>query len=225
MGFHFPDPGRIIHDIQHGVQDVANQARHGVEDAANQARHGLNDAANQAQRGVNDLAHKLEGEIKQVAHDAEGQLNNALHSAQEEVTKVKRAALDEIAEVKKLGKKAIDSVEGAIVAAAFKKAIGRAVALARIGIHKVSFSVQAIVGLEFAFDTSSILEKLQEYLEKPPSNSDEVKQFLIVVAPSEVSLFVGGGLSLGVELDCELRVSFEKENLIENWDSIIEALT
>ena len=53
----------------------------------------------------------------------------------------------------------------------------------------------------------------------------EIKEFLIAVAPSQVSLFAGGGISLGVEVDVEVRVTFEKETLIDNFDQIIDALS
>ena len=203
LNFHLPDPGRIINDIRHAAEDGINQARGQIE----------------------NVAHQAEGEITSAAHELEGALKNVAHDAEDTINKAKQDALTQIQNIKQIGRKAIDDVEGAIVAAAFKKAIQRAIAVARIGVHKVSFSVQAVVGLELTLDASTILSKVQGYLDNPPSSSDEIKAFLIAVAPSEVRLFVGGGISIGIELDVELSVTFEKDELIENWDSILTALS
>ena len=77
-GFHFPNPGQIIHDIENAAHRAADGAVHGVQGAANNALHGIEGAANGA-------IHKIEGAGQSAIHGIEGTANKAVHEIEGKV--------------------------------------------------------------------------------------------------------------------------------------------
>lgn len=81
MGFHLPDPGRIIRDIEGAAHHAVEGAVHTVEGAANSAVH-------QIEGKVQDGLHQVEGKVKELPHLAEDALKQAAQAVVAEMARV-----------------------------------------------------------------------------------------------------------------------------------------
>lgn len=173
-------------------EKVGHKIEHGVKDAAGTVKHGVEDAVDTVKDGI--------GEAKIFTKSVPDRLKSEIIEGVEEVAR---------------------EVQSSVTSALFKKALERAVKLARLGPESVYFQVQAVVGLNIVFSPQEVLEKVAEWVDKPPVDTDDIKKFIIAVAPSEVTLFAGIGISLGVEASVESGVTFTKDQLLEHWDETI----
>ena len=194
------DPSKIVRKIERDVQSVADKTKHEIEG------------------GIKNVGHEIEGGIKNVGHEIEHRLE---HIADEAIDKIKDAA----AEVSNLARKAFSEIEGAILSGAVKDAAKKALAIAKLGPQTVDFSVQAVVGIAMTFSENEVLSYFQQVIDNPPSTEKGLLEFIKAAAPTEIRVYAGGELSLGVQIAVEAGATFEKEALLKNWSEVIKAFS
>ena len=141
------------------------------------------------------------------------------------IDKVKDKATDEIKEaVDKAVKEAllaIKDITSPAVQEAFKVALKRLLRLSHLAPKSVSFEGQAIVGIGFDFDLQEALSHVRAWSDRPPKSKNDLKKFIIDLAPTHVKVFASAGLSLGVDLSVSGAMTWETGYLIQHWDEII----
>ena len=179
------------------------------------------------------IVRKVKREVKKVAnkarHEAEDCIRTAGHQVENRIEDIAAESIDRIeeaaAEASNFTRKAFSEIEGAILSAAVKDAAQKALAIAKLGPSEVSFEFQAVVGLRLTFSADEVLSSFQEVIDNPPSTEKGLLEFIKAVVPTELIVFAGAELSLGVQISVQAGAIFEKETLIENWCEIIKAFS
>lgn len=73
---HHLDPGRAIHDIQHGVDEAAHNAEHAIQQAAHQAEGYLRAVQHDAEKGVRGVQHDMESALHKAGDEIKADLKN-----------------------------------------------------------------------------------------------------------------------------------------------------
>lgn len=199
MSLHFPNPGRII-------QDIENAARHAVD----QARGGIDQAAHAATGAVQHAAHEAEGGLRTVAHDIEGDLKKAGHDAEAGILTV---GGDLETEIKKAGREAVAGAEHAVEAAlsdafqaAAKKACERFVKLCERFQPAEARLVLGPFTLHFEKPVDKV-EAIVTFANTDSPTRDDFRALVEAIAPTSVDadmsvtvpvidLGVGGGITI-----------------------------
>ena len=205
------DPNKIIRKVEKEVKKVGKKVKSEVEGSVKKV--GM-----EVEGSIKMLGHEIETQAKKVGHEIEGKIEDA---ADEAVDKIKDAA----AEVSSFARKAFSEIEGAILSAAVKDAAQKALAVAKLGPQTVDFSVQAVVGIAMTFSVDEVLSYFQQVIDNPPHDEKGLLEFIRAAAPTEVRVYAGGELSLGIQVAVEAGCTFKKDELIENWGEVIKAFS
>ena len=72
-----------------------------------------------------------------------------------------------------------------------KEILRRTLAASHLLPKSVGLNLKAVVGISFNFDLQAVLDHVRAWAEKPPTSTDDLKQFILDLAPSDVT-FSGG---------------------------------
>ena len=213
MGFHFPNPGQIIHDIENAAHHAADAARHGIEDAGHNAIGGIQNLEHEATGRLNQIAHDAEGKLNGVAHDLEGGIKSAAHDAQGELQSAGNALKSDIDAA---GRAAVHSAEQAVETAlseAFQAAAKAAAAKFVKMVRRFQPAEARLVLGPFTLHFEKPVDKIVhvvEFAEHPSATRDDLKKLIEAIAPTSIDadfgvevpvieMGVGGGITVDVE--------------------------
>ena len=253
MGFHFPNPGDIIRDIQNGVNHVRDQAVgqiNGVlNNALNQVQSKLNYAqtqiGNNIKNGVNQIGgtvqhsiEQLENKVKSVEHDIELKANDGVHSIESKAKQlttelehdIEDAVLIAVGNIFKEGAKEAKKIVQSTKDHFDKLRTSNPELSEHIDAVSVSFQISAF---NMSFD--SFMERSQDLLDaldKIQSTSSFtrtiVKDLILGLGPSSMSLQASLGFALGIESeDLEIGASIDnigRELISDIVDLVLEKL-
>lgn len=127
-----------------------------------------------------------------------------------------------LTELDALAKTALRDIEQVVISEAFKTALRKAIKLAKLGPQSAQFQIQALVGIMFTFDLQGIEKELEGWIKHPPVDTHSILAFIKAVAPEQIQIFAGGGIALGLQIDVQAGVTFDRDTLIANWSDIIK---
>ena len=180
------DPGRIIHDIENGINHIKDDALHGIQSVANDARHGVEQTAQNAQHGIEQVVgnaeHQIEQAVNAAAHEIEQKAQQAAHEAA-------HLAKEGVAEAAKLAEQE-----------ALKKALDKARTLEQLGeavLEEVAFGFSlSIIAVDYenvGDRIKSIRETLEHYVGNHPDTTvDSIFTFVEAFSPDFVTISVSG---------------------------------
>ena len=157
---------------------------------------------------------KIPNPIKKVPKQIPKQFDKAKDQATDKIKEAAEAAVGEALT-------ALRDITSPAVQEAFKFALKRLIKMSHLAPKSVSFEGQAIVGVGFDFDLQAALGKVRQWSEHPPKSSNDLKHFIIDLAPTHVKVFASAGFSLGIDLSVSGAMTWEKDYLIEHWGEIV----
>lgn len=147
-----------------------------------------------------------------------------INKVHDKIDKAKDDVQDKIKEaVDKALKEALEAAKdlaSPVVQKAFSAALRKLLSLSHLAPVSVGFEGQAIIGIGFDFNLQAALDHVRKWADSPPKSKNDLKQFIIDLAPTHVKIFGGGAVALGFELSVSGNAVWEKEYLIKNWDKI-----
>lgn len=210
MRFHFPDPGRIIHDIENAAHHAADQARGGIDQAAHAAIGGIERAEHDAVGRATAAIHSAEGDLQTAAHALKGDIAAAGHNAEASMLSV---AGDLEGAVKKAGREAVAGAESAVEKAldeAFQAAAKRACEYFVKMVKRFQPAEARLVLGPFTFHFAKPVDKVEAivtFANNPSTTRADLRALVEAIAPTSVDadmsvtvpvidLGVGGGLTI-----------------------------
>lgn len=127
-----------------------------------------------------------------------------------------------------------DDIENSLIESLFIKALERLYFWNRLGGFECDILLQCgIIGINSNFNLDKIIQayKVQVVRNKivignkkliPTSNAG-IKNFIKLFAPSEIYLFGGGEISIGLNFAVQAGVKFKKAIFLKNFDRILKA--
>ena len=219
---HHFDPGRAIHDIQHGVQDAANSAQHAIQQAAHDAQGAIQKAGHDAEQNIRNVQHQMGEGLYNAKKDIEGGLHKAGDAIKQELKdeslKLAGAAAKEAIQkgmktVRK-GKEKMDS---------FRETHPDLVS----AIDQVSVSVGlSVVTMSFSdwySRADELLTAMSPFADDFSLTRTSIKNFMLATAPSSVDFGISGELFSNV-LSASASLTVPGALAVELIDLLLEEL-
>lgn len=184
----------------------------------------IRDGVNRGVHEVESVAHKAESEVKGVVSKGKNEVQGLLDKGKHEFEELADKAKDELEELAEKAKgtalATLHSIENAAAQEGVKFVLEKLLAASHLAPKGAYFRGQAIVGLDFQFDIQAVLDDVRKWVKKPPSSTDDLKQFLIDLAPTQVTVFVGGEVPVIGNISVEGGLFWEKDYVVQNWNEI-----
>ena len=225
--------------LKNPFKSFESSIRHGIEGLGNDVKRGINDLGGDVKRSINDAQHSAEGGINKVASDARHSFADVQHKAESEITKIAGDAAHAIKntasqiedELEDAAKQALEATKDEAIAlaqAAMKE-------ISRGAINKVVDAAQVVmptsVGLSLGpiklsiGDMTGRIDTLQRWASNPPSSKDDIRQIIIEVAPTSVSINLSFSLAfLFVQSDSlklGVTATYNTKDFLDKMDEIL----
>ena len=118
----------------------------------------------------------------------------------------------------------IDELDDDLIEKVISTAAEKALVAAVLGAERVEFSCQAVIGVHMFYDNGEALRQLPKIVCYPPRNLTEIRNMIELAAPEQLRIYATAGLSLGVSVTAMVGMTWNKNTLLKNWDSIVAEL-
>lgn len=235
MGIHFPDPKRIANDaINHTIRPAVDGMRHGIENLAHGIEGNLNNLGHQIEGQINQKALVLKNEIGQLGHTAELNFKSVAHAAEGDFSKLVHSAEGGFKQLAKETETAFTDTLPKLVEAALNellkelsgKLLNQIIDIIQIAVPD-EMEIQ-IGPVTFALDdVNDRIDTLQKWAKNPPGK-DDVKEMIITIAPSKVSIVVSAEMAALVVTSKSLGVgttmSWGTDKFLDKFDDVFDVL-
>ena len=222
---------RMAGDIHGGLQGFFNQLKGQLEQVFNHLANGLRTLANQLESGLKDTANKAEDALKSARHEAENAvttvktqgetaLRSVAHELEDGLKKAGHTIEDGFEEkIPELFKEVMNQVLSDLQKGALTKAI-KIIKLASPDEFGVTIGPMRI-GVE---DLGDKIDTLQGWADNPPVGKDKIKEMVLTLSPSTLSLDFSAALALVVvtsdSLELGIDLTWKAESIVENLEAI-----
>ena len=202
-----PNPFKDIEKkIKRAIESLGNSVKSSINSLGNEVKHGVRSVANQAERELTNAAHQAENELKSVFNKLEDELEDTaeaiLEAAKDEALSLARAAMREIS----------------------RGAINKVVDAAQVAVPTTVDLSLGPIGLSLG-DMTGRIDTLQRWSKKPPSSKKDIREIIIELAPTNVSINLSVSLAfLFVQTDSlafGVISTYATEDFLNKMDEIL----
>lgn len=192
-------------------ESLLGKAKREVDSSTNWAKGQISKAANDARYSIEQTANKARHSVADARDDALQDINEG----KIEILKGLEGELDNVA--KEVIQDALEKISGA----SFNKAVDIVQTAAPDSLTiTLSFVKIQIDNIKERIDT------LQRWADNPPSSKDDIKEVIITLLPTKVSLVIDGQISAVVLTSTALKVgidaSYTTQSFLDKYDDLVK---